>query len=139
MNAILLTLLLAAAPLDDVCRTFLAMPADEAQLAKRFGVERSRRAETVRAAHEAGRMDTKTTARFDNAEAVIYQWPGGAPKLVELRIFKRVTLKPPLPVNVGDRLAADTTHPCVPHGPTLRLQQSAGRVSLIEWKNWPAD
>jgi hypothetical protein len=137
MNALLLALALAAPAVRDTCRLFLAMPASEAQLAQRFGVERSRRAEPLPSKHERGGSDTRTTARFDNAEAVLYQWPGGAPKLVELRILKRVALEPPLPVNVGDRAAADAVYECTKGGPTIRIRQSGGRVSSIEWNNWP--
>jgi hypothetical protein len=145
MILLLLAVLNLAPPLRDTCNALQKLPADEAKLARILGAERSRKAEQVKAPHDHTRMDTKTTLVFDKGDAVIYQWPGGAPHLVELRIRRRID-KPELPVKVGDRaddarakLGGDRkVYDCDPEmGPSIKLQVVGGRVRVIEWSNWP--
>jgi hypothetical protein len=134
-----------APPLRDTCNALQQLPADEAKLARILGAERSRKAEPVKSQHNQTQIDTKTTLVFDKGEAVIYQWPGGAPRLVELRIRRRID-RPELPVKVGDRADAARAklggdrkvYDCDPEmGPSIKLQVVGGRVRVIEWSNWP--
>lgn len=129
--------LLAAIQTADVCRAFQAFPPDEAKLAKMLGAERSRKAEPVKNAQDQKQVDTKTTLVFARGDAILYQWPGGAPKLVELHIRRRLP-QTPLPVQVGDRAPEKRLMDCAPEmGPSIKFHVSGDRVRLIEWFNWP--
>jgi hypothetical protein len=135
MSMLLLLAALSVEPAD-FCKAMLQFPADEAKLARYLGAERSRKAEPVKAQHNQTQIDTKTTIVYEKGEAVIYQWPGGAPRLVELRIRKRIR-KVELPIQVGDRDKTRTLQ-CDPEmGPSIKFHVEGGRVRVIEWSNWP--
>ncbi|MDP9194068.1 MAG: hypothetical protein M3P06_20420 [Acidobacteriota bacterium] len=135
-----------------VCSATEKLGTTEPELRRALGALAARRETVVQNPHEPTQKDVRVDIEFKSASAVLYIVPAANRSFLAQFVLRRPLANLEVPIRIGAPLKAAREYLGVPDsekpnaleyrcdyelGSTLRIGYTRGRVSSIEWHNWP--